>query len=92
MSKKDGQPELARELVSLMREQGLNVSYDEQQSIGKRYAKHDEIGTPFCFTIDSDSLEDKQVTIRYRDSAKQERVSFQDAVKIVKRAIESSNS
>lgn len=90
--KKDGQPELARELVAMMREQGLNVSYDEQQSIGKRYAKHDEIGTPFCFTVDSESITDRQVTVRYRDTAEQKRVSMQEALALVKQAVDGSKS
>ncbi|MBF0443465.1 MAG: glycine--tRNA ligase, partial [Oligoflexales bacterium] len=49
--KKDGQPEKAREIVDRLRESRINVSYDDKQSIGKRYAKHDEIGTPYCFTV-----------------------------------------
>ena len=50
------------------------VSYDDSQSIGRRYRRQDEIGTPFCVTIDFQSLEDNQVTIRERDSMKQIRV------------------
>ncbi|MCX6130726.1 MAG: glycine--tRNA ligase, partial [Proteobacteria bacterium] len=72
--KKDGQPELASEIAKNLRQAGLNVSYDEAQSIGKRYAKHDEIGTPFCITVDPQSIEDQTVTLRYRDSAIQERL------------------
>jgi len=53
-----------------------NVEYDETQSIGKRYRRQDEIGTPFCVTVDFDSLEDKAVTVRERDSMKQERVEI----------------
>jgi histidyl-tRNA synthetase len=52
--------------------------YDETQSIGKRYRRQDEIGTPFCITYDFDSLNDNQVTIRERDSMKQERISIDD--------------
>jgi glycyl-tRNA synthetase len=50
------------------------VQYDDAQSIGRRYRRQDEIGTPFCVTIDFQSLEDKQVTIRERDSLRQIRV------------------
>ncbi len=53
-----------------------NVEYDEAGSIGKRYRRHDEIGTPYCITFDYDSLEDNSVTIRDRDTMKQERISI----------------
>jgi len=52
--------------------------YDETGSIGKRYRRQDEIGTPYCVTVDFDSLEDKQVTVRDRDSMAQERIAIQD--------------
>ena len=53
-----------------------NVEYDETQAIGKRYRRQDEIGTPFCVTVDFDTLEDNAVTVRERDSMKQERISI----------------
>ena len=53
-----------------------NAEYDDTQSIGKRYRRQDEIGTPFCFTYDFDSLNDNCVTVRYRDSMKQDRISI----------------
>ncbi len=81
--KKDGQPEKAREIVKKFRKAGLNISYDEQQSIGKRYARHDEIGTPYCITVDPQTLLDNTVTIRDRDTAQQVRVAIDDAVKTV---------
>jgi len=75
--KKDGQPELAREAFEALR--GLmTTEYDEGGSIGKRYRRQDEIGTPWCVTIDHDSIEDRTVTIRERDSLSQERVSIDD--------------
>lgn len=55
-----------------------NIEYDETGSIGKRYRRQDEIGTPYCVTIDFDSLDDNSVTIRHRDSMKQERVKIED--------------
>lgn len=55
---------------------GYNVEYDETQSIGKRYRRQDEIGTPYCVTVDFESLEDKAVTVRERDSMKQERIKI----------------
>lgn len=54
------------------------IDYDESGSIGKRYRRHDEIGTPFCITFDYDSLEDNCVTIRHRDTMEQERISIED--------------
>jgi glycyl-tRNA synthetase len=59
-----------------LKKSGLAVQYDESGSIGKRYRRQDEIGTPFCATFDFDSLEDKKVTVRDRDTLKQERVSI----------------
>ncbi len=86
--KKDGQPEMAMDLVAQMRKLGLNVSYDDKQSIGKRYARHDEIGTPYCLTIDNDSLKDQTVTIRDRDTAKQERIAVAEAIAVVQRRLD----
>lgn len=80
---KDGQPEKAREIVAALRKEGLNVSMDANQSIGKRYARHDEIGTPFCLTVDSQTLTDNTVTIRDRDSAQQTRLTIPEAIKKV---------
>jgi glycyl-tRNA synthetase len=75
--RKDGQPELAHEVFELLRGQ-LQAEYDEGGSIGKRYRRQDEIGTPFCVTIDHQSLEDRTVTIRDRDTLEQERVTVDD--------------
>ncbi len=85
---KDGQPELAQKIVTDMRKNGLNISYDDKQSIGKRYAKHDEIGTPYCVTVDNTSLEDQQVTIRDRDTASQVRVPIAQAIATVRQRME----
>ena len=81
--KKDGHPDKAREIVAMFRKHGINVSYDETQSIGKRYAKHDEIGTPYCITVDGETMENDTVTIRDRDTAEQKRVSIEEAIKSV---------
>ena len=59
------------------------VSYDESGSIGRRYARNDEIGTPYCITVDFQTLEDNTVTIRDRDTMKQERVAIQDIRKLL---------
>jgi glycyl-tRNA synthetase len=75
--RKDGQPELALEAFELLRGQ-MQAEYDEGGSIGRRYRRQDEIGTPFCVTIDHQSLEDRTVTVRDRDTLDQERVAIDD--------------
>lgn len=70
---KDGMPEIAKKLYNELRQKHM-VEYDGKQSIGKRYARMDEIGTPFCFTIDGDTLTDQTVTVRDRDTLNQERI------------------
>jgi glycyl-tRNA synthetase len=75
--RKDGQPELAREVHRELRG-AMQTEYDEGGSIGKRYRRHDEIGTPWCVTIDHQSLEDRTVTVRDRDSLSQDRVPIAD--------------
>jgi glycyl-tRNA synthetase len=87
LMKKDGMPEVARKIVSDFYKAGINASYDEQQSIGKRYARHDEVGTPYCLTIDHQTLEDNTVTIRDRDTTKQDRISIDGALEVVKARI-----
>jgi glycyl-tRNA synthetase len=73
--KKDGLPEKAREIIDKLKFE-FNCQYDEKDSIGRRYRRQDAIGTPFCATIDHQSLQDNTVTIRYRDSMEQERVAI----------------
>ncbi len=71
--RKDGQPELAQEVYGALRPL-MQAEYDEGGSIGKRYRRQDEIGTPWCVTVDHQSLEDRTVTVRDRDSLSQDRV------------------
>ncbi|MEI6816222.1 MAG: glycine--tRNA ligase [Bacteroidota bacterium] len=73
LMKKDGLPEKAREIMDML-VWDYNCQYDEKDSIGKRYRRQDAIGTPFCITVDHQTLVDQTVTIRYRDSMKQDRV------------------
>ena len=80
--KKDGLPEKAHEIMDLLKYDNA-CTYDEKDTIGKRYRRQDAIGTPFCITVDHQSLEDNTVTIRHRDSMKQERVSIDTLAKIV---------
>jgi glycyl-tRNA synthetase len=74
LTKKDGLPEKAREIMDHMK-YDFNCQYEEKDSIGKRYRRQDAIGTPFCITIDHQTLEDNTVTIRDRDTLKQDRVA-----------------
>ncbi|MDH3381606.1 MAG: glycine--tRNA ligase [Flavobacteriaceae bacterium] len=71
--KKDGLPEIAKEIVEDLK-WDFNVDYDEKDAIGRRYRRQDAIGTPFCITVDHDTLEDNAVTIRFRDSMEQKRI------------------
>ena len=82
LTKKDGLPEKAREIMDKLK-LDFNMQYDEKDSIGKRYRRQDAIGTPFCITIDHQTLEDNTVTIRHRDSMAQERVAADHLDQIV---------
>jgi glycyl-tRNA synthetase len=79
LSKNERLTPLAREVAASLRPHFM-TTYDETQAIGRRYRRQDEIGTPFCVTVDFESLEDKQVTIRERDSMAQVRVPIADLV------------
>jgi glycyl-tRNA synthetase len=73
--RKDGQPELAREVYDALRGR-MQAEYDDGGSVGKRYRRQDEIGTPWCVTIDHQSIDDRTVTLRDRDSLEQERIAI----------------
>jgi len=79
LSKKEPLQKLAKEIQNSLRGKWM-TQYDETASIGKRYRRQDEIGTPYCLTVDFDSLEDKKVTIRDRDTMEQERVNIKELV------------
>jgi glycyl-tRNA synthetase len=80
--KKDGLPEKAREIIDDLRFH-FNCQYDEKDSIGKRYRRQDAIGTPYCVTVDHDTLQDGCVTLRFRDTMEQERVKISDLTSII---------
>ncbi len=80
--KKDGLPEKAHQILDSLK-YDFNVQYDEKDSIGKRYRRQDAIGTPYCITVDHQTLEDNTVTIRERDEMKQERVSIDELHTII---------
>ena len=77
--KRDNMPEIAKEIYRELKRH-WNTIYDEKGSIGRRYRRQDESGTPYCVTIDRDTLTDKVVTVRDRDSTEQERISIDDLV------------
>ncbi|MDY0077987.1 MAG: glycine--tRNA ligase [Bacteroidales bacterium] len=86
LMKKDGLPEKAREILADLREDFM-CYYEEKDAIGKRYRRHDAIGTPYCITIDHQSLEDNTVTIRERDSMQQERVKIEELSAIIRKKV-----
>ena len=73
--KKDGLPEVARKIIDDLK-WDFNVAYDEKDAVGRRYRRQDALGTPFCITVDHQTLEDETVTIRHRDSMQQDRVKI----------------
>ena len=75
---KEGPREIAIEITDKLRESGFKVEYDVSGTIGKRYARADEIGIPLAITVDFDSLEDNKVTVRNRDSEAQERIAIDE--------------
>ena len=82
--KKDGLPEKAREIMDLLKFDFM-VQYDEKDAIGRRYRRQDAIGTPFCITVDNDTLTDNAVTVRHRDTMQQERVSIDNLPNYLKK-------
>ena len=82
--KKDGLPEIAEKIVHDLKFD-FNCQYDDKDSIGRRYRRQDAIGTPYCITIDHQTLEDQTVTIRYRDSMEQERVQIRQLKILLKK-------
>jgi glycyl-tRNA synthetase len=78
LTKKDGLPEIARQIMEKCKPH-FKCFYEEKDTIGKRYRRMDALGTPFCITIDHQSKDDNTVTVRYRDTMQQERISI-DAI------------
>lgn len=84
--RKDGLPELAEEIINDLKFH-FPCDYDEKDSIGKRYRRQDALGTPFCVTVDHDSLQDGKVTIRHRDTMEQERVAISELRHIIEESV-----
>jgi glycyl-tRNA synthetase len=80
--RKDGMPEKAREIMDKLKMDYM-CQYDEKDAIGRRYRRQDAIGTPYCITVDHQTLEDNTVTIRERDSMKQERIKIEEIAQVI---------
>jgi glycyl-tRNA synthetase len=87
LTKKDGLPEIAREIVDMCKPR-FRCFYEEKDAIGKRYRRMDAIGTPFCVTVDHQTKEDQTVTIRYRDNMAQDRIPIREVPALVARRLE----
>jgi glycyl-tRNA synthetase len=84
--KKDDLLEIAKELINEFSSE-VNLSYDEKDAIGRRYRRQDAIGTPYCVTIDHQTLEDNTFTLRDRDSMKQKRINNKDLKNIIEKEL-----
>ena len=87
--KKDGMPEKAAEIYREFKRAGIAAEYDQQAAIGRRYRRMDEIGTPYCITIDSETISADTVTIRDRDTLEQERIPVKNIVEHVQTRMKS---
>ena len=88
--KKDGLPEIAHQIIDDLK-WDFNVSYDEKDAVGRRYRRQDALGTPFCITVDHQTIEDQTVTIRHRDTMKQDRVNISDLKAIIENEVSMKN-
>jgi len=88
--KKDGLPEIAKDIIEELK-WDFNVAYDEKDAVGRRYRRQDALGTPFCITVDHQTKEDNTVTIRHRDTMKQERVTISDLRNIIANEVSMRN-
>jgi len=88
--KKDGLPEISRKIMDDLKFD-FNCQYEEKDSIGRRYRRQDAIGTPFCITVDHQTTQDNTVTIRYRDSMKQERIHVDKLKSIIADKVDMSS-
>tara|TARA_X000000368_G_scaffold195716_1_gene154486 strand:- start:457 stop:1782 length:1326 start_codon:yes stop_codon:yes gene_type:complete len=85
--KKDGLPEIGRKIMNILKKD-FKVLYDQQGSIGKRYYRQDEAGTPFGITVDHQSIDDQSVTLRHRDTQRQDRIAIDQLVNAIKNKLE----
>jgi len=87
LMKKDDMDKKAKEVTGMLRAKGLDIAYRDSGSIGRRYARADEIGVPYALTIDYDTMKDESVTIRYRNDGEQERIKISECETVLKRNI-----
>ena len=85
--KKDGLPDVAHKIIEDLK-WDFNVTYDEKDAVGRRYRRQDAVGTPFCITVDHQSLDDQTVTIRHRDTMDQQRVAITDLKAIIGKEVD----
>ena len=88
--KKDGLPEVARQIIEDLK-WDFNVFYDEKDAVGKRYRRQDADGTPFCITVDNETLDNNTVTIRHRDTMEQQRVNISELKEIINQEVDAKN-
>jgi glycyl-tRNA synthetase len=88
--KKDGLPDIAHQIISDLKFD-FNVIYDEKDAVGRRYRRQDAVGTPFCITVDHQTLEDQTVTLRNRDSMEQKRVPIQNLKQLINEEVSLSS-
>ena len=88
--KKDGLSEYSKKLYNDLKIH-YNVAFDEKDAVGRRYRRQDAVGTPFCLTVDHDSIKDDSVTLRFRDSMKQIRVKVSDIKNEIDNRLDISN-
>lgn len=88
--KKDGLPDVAKQIIEDLK-WDFNVAYDEKDAVGRRYRRQDALGTPFCITVDHQTLEDQTVTIRHRDSMQQDRVAISELRGIISNEVSMKN-
>jgi len=80
-------PEIAMEIKDKLRKNGIIAEYDDSGAIGRRYMRMDEVGTPFCITVDGQTLEDGTITIRHRDTREQIRIKIDEVVEYIKKSL-----
>ena len=85
--KKDGLPDIAHKILDDLRWK-YNVVYDEKDAVGRRYRRQDAVGTPFCITVDHQTLEDETVTLRHRDSMEQRRIAIADIAAVIAQEVD----
>jgi glycyl-tRNA synthetase len=89
--KREGMPEKAEKIYKDLLDNSVRSSFDLNSSIGRRYARQDEAGTPFCITVDGTTMQDDTVTVRERDSRQQYRIAATQSVEVISKKIKEAN-